>query len=416
MRFCMITTFYPPFNFGGDGVFVEQLSRELARRGHKVEVIHCVDSYEVMAGGMDSMGGVEHSVDHANVTVHRLKSPFGVLSPLATQQTGRPLLKSKRIAEILTSDFDVIHFHNVSLVGGPAILQYGRATKLYTLHEYWLVCPMHVLFKNRTTLCQSQSCFTCSVRHRRPPQLWRYSNLMEQSLAHLDVCIAPSRFSKEKHVEMGLQVPIVELPYFTSRWVAGDAAPAEKAEDRPYFLFVGRLEYIKGVQTLLPVFRTFQKARLLIAGVGTYEHALRRLAKSCPNVEFLGQQSANELRRLYEGAVAVIVPSIWYEVFGQVIIEAFSLRTPAIVRNIGGMPQTIEESGGGFVYTTDEELMRALDALVEDPQLRSRLGARGHAAFREKWTADVHIRQYLDLIERRQAGRSAKSAETRFRG
>ena len=413
MRFCMITTFYPPFNFGGDGVFVEQLSRGLAQRGHTVEVIHCVDSYRVMAGSMDFSAACD---DQSTVTVHRLKSPFGVLSPLGTQQTGRPLLKSKRLAEILSSDFDVIHFHNISLIGGPAILQYGRGTKLYTLHEYWLVCPMHVLFKNKTAPCGSQSCVTCSLRHARPPQLWRYSGLMRESLTHIDAFIAPSRFSKKKHVEMGLEIPIVELPYFTARWSASETVVSSDADESPYFLFVGRLEFIKGVQTLLPLFRKFTKAKLLIAGVGTYERTLRRLAKDCPNIQFLGHQSPSELRRLYERAVGVIVPSIWYEVFGQVIIEAFSLRTPAIVRNIGGMPQIIEESGGGFVYTTDDELMRALDALVEDPQLRSRLGARGHAAFREKWTADVHIRQYLDLIERQQAGRSAKSTETRLRG
>ena len=413
MRFCMITTFYPPFNFGGDGVFVEQLSRELAQRGHSVEVIHCVDSYQVMAGSTDCSAT---GVPHPNVTVHRLKSPFGVLSPLATQQTGRPLLKSKRIAEILASDFDVIHFHNVSLVGGPAILQYGRGTKLYTLHEYWLICPMHVLFKNQTAPCRSQSCLTCSVRHARPPQLWRYSALMDESLAHIDVFIAPSRFSKDKHVEMGLRGSIVELPYFTTRWAAGGAVPEPDTGDTPYFLFVGRLEFIKGVHTLVPIFRKFTKAKLLVAGVGTYERTLRRLARDCPNVQFLGQQSTSELRRLYERAVAVIVPSIWYEVFGQVIIEAFSLRTPAIVRNIGGKPQLIEESGGGVVYTTDEDLLRALDLLVEDPRVRSRLGARGHAAFREKWTAEVHIRRYLELIEMRQAAGSATSTERRFEG
>jgi glycosyltransferase involved in cell wall biosynthesis len=143
---------------------------------------------------------------------------------------------------------------------------------------------------------------------------------------------------------------------------------------------------------------------------------LRRLAGDCPNVQFLGQLSASELRRLYERSVAVIVPSIWYEVFGQVIIEAFSLRTPAIVRNIGGMPQIIEESGGGFVYTTNDDLVRAMTALVEDPRLRSDLGARGHAAFRAKWSADVHIRRYLDLIKERQAARCARTNESRHHG
>ena len=47
LRFCMITTFYPPYNCGGDGIFVHQLSNELARRGHQVDVIHCIDAYRL---------------------------------------------------------------------------------------------------------------------------------------------------------------------------------------------------------------------------------------------------------------------------------------------------------------------------------------------------------------------------------
>ena len=45
----MITTFYPPYSFGGDGNFVQALSRGLAARGHSVDIIHCVDSYQSLA-------------------------------------------------------------------------------------------------------------------------------------------------------------------------------------------------------------------------------------------------------------------------------------------------------------------------------------------------------------------------------
>ena len=85
------------------------------------------------------------SRDHPNVTVHALASPFGFLSPLLTHQTGRPIFKSSRVKKILAKPFDVIHYHNISLVGGPKILQYGKGIKLYTIHEYWLVCPTHML-------------------------------------------------------------------------------------------------------------------------------------------------------------------------------------------------------------------------------------------------------------------------------
>jgi hypothetical protein len=84
LRFCMITTFYPPYNFGGDGIFVKRLANELAQRGHQVEVIHCIDAYHLLSS-QESQGSYP---DHPNVTVHGLKSRFGFLSPLATYLTG----------------------------------------------------------------------------------------------------------------------------------------------------------------------------------------------------------------------------------------------------------------------------------------------------------------------------------------
>ena len=84
---------------------------------------------------------------------HGLKSRWGFLSPLSTLETGIPLFKRSRIREILSAGFDVIHYHNVSLVGGPKILEYGQAIKLYTPHEYWLVCPTHMLFRFNREPC-----------------------------------------------------------------------------------------------------------------------------------------------------------------------------------------------------------------------------------------------------------------------
>src|ERR1044071_8433703 len=82
-------------------------------------------------------------VEHPNVVRHELRSPFRILSPLLTQQTGRPLLKAKSIGEVLRARaYDVIHFHNISLLG-PTILSMlpprGQAVKMYTSHEHWQI-------------------------------------------------------------------------------------------------------------------------------------------------------------------------------------------------------------------------------------------------------------------------------------
>jgi glycosyltransferase involved in cell wall biosynthesis len=396
MRFCMVTTFYPPYHFGGDAIFIQQLSNELAQRGHHVEVVHCQDAYQVLSGARQSAP----YQDHPNVTVHGLKSSAGFLSPLITQQTGSPGLKASRLRSLLEQPFDVIHFHNISLVGGPKVLEYGRAVKLYTLHEYWLVCPTHMLFKFDQEVCTEQSCIACMVAHRRPPQLWRYTRMIEAAAQHVDMFIAPSSFCMQKHREMGLQRPMVELPYFTSRWSHDEQIKTYITREPPYFLFVGRLEKLKGLQTIIPIFRRYEKARLLVAGTGDYEEVLRTMAAGSPNITFLGHQSGEQLRQLYEQAVAIIVPSIWYEVFGIIILESFARATPAIVRNIGAMPKIIEESSGGFVFNTDQELLHAMDQLIEDPSLRDKLGRQGNAALRQKWTAEVHIPCYIGHAER----------------
>jgi glycosyltransferase involved in cell wall biosynthesis len=395
MHFCMVTTFYPPYSFGGDAIFVQQLSNELAKRGHHVDVVHCKDTFDLMT---DRRPAAVRE-DHPNVRVHTLDMSAGMLSPLATHLTGRPIFKSSRLREILEQPFDVIHYHNVSLVGGPDVLRYGRAAKLYTLHEYWLVCPTHMLFKFNREACTARQCLSCSLWHGRPPQVWRYTDLIDQSVKHIDLFLAPSAFTREKHRELGLDVPIVELPYFSSRWESRRAEAAPVPGQPPYFLFVGRLEKIKGVQTLIPLFRRYDNAQLWIVGTGRYERVLQRMAQGSSNIKFLGHQSGDRLRMLYEQAIATVVPSIWYEVFGIIILESFARGTPVIVRNIGGMPDIIEESGGGIVYDTDDELRIAMDRFVDNPGLRNELGRRGHAALHQKWTADAHIPRYIGHIE-----------------
>jgi glycosyltransferase involved in cell wall biosynthesis len=401
----MITTFYPPYNFGGDGIFVHRLSDELARRGHYVEVIHCLDSYRMLAG-QEYAGTYD---DHPHVTVHGLKSRFGFLSPLATQQTGFPVFKSARMRQILERPFDVINYHNISLVGGPKILELGEGVKLYTMHEYWLVCPTHVLFRFNRAPCTQPHCLTCSLFQKRPPQWWRYLGILESSAKHVDAFIALSSFSKRQHRQMGFDFPIVHLPSFVASPEPASLTPEDvvgEAQVEPYFLFVGRLEKLKGVQTIIPVFRDHPQARLLIAGAGSYEPRLRHLAEASANIRFLGQIPERRLQGLYEQAVALIVPSLCFEVFSLVTMEAFRHRTPVIVRNLGALAEIVEESSGGLVYDTEEELRQAIDRLLGDSSYRRELGQRGYEAYQRNWTVEAHLKRYLSLIAELAARRS----------
>jgi len=395
----MITTFYPPYNFGGDGIFVQQLAVELVRRGHGVEVVHCIDSYRLLSG--------DHSEkkydESAGVTVHGLKSKAGFLSPLLTHQTGRPGFKHRQLERILARGFDVIHYHNLSLVGGPKALGLGNGIKLCTLHEYWLLCPTNLLYTYRKSVCSRKSCVVCQLAQKRPPQWWRYTGLLRSQLRHIDTFIAPSRFSKTRHQQEGIVQPIIHLPNFTVKTAQEDSPdpeiyPAKAAS--PYFLFVGRLEWTKGPHTLVAVFARFSAASLLIAGVGAQEADLKAAARGHEHIRFLGSRSLAELQDLYRNAVAVIVPSLWFENHPLVILEAFQCKTPVIARNIGALAEILNESKAGILYDTERELIDAMHLLVADSGYRNHLGRNGYAAYQKEWSVDTYMDRYLALIER----------------
>src|SRR5437773_11411152 len=63
---------------------------------------------------------------------------------------------------------------------GPGALAYGRGLKLQTLHEHWLICPMHVLWKFDRAACVQPHCLSCTLHGRRPPQWWRYTGLRSE--------------------------------------------------------------------------------------------------------------------------------------------------------------------------------------------------------------------------------------------
>ena len=398
LRFCFLSSFYPPYSFGGDAVYLQRLVEALARRGHEIDVIHCVESYRILARGDPD----QKCRNHPNVTIHGLQSRSGFLSPLVAQQTGKTWPKTSAILEVFFSKkFDVIHYHNISMLG-PDVLQmvpdYRDFIKLYTTHEHWLVCPMHVLWRNNDRLCDKTQCLRCTLSFGRPPQWWRYTRLLDKCVAAVDTFVSPSTFTRKMHQERGFKCPMTVVPNFAPEPAA--SSPAEgPAHPRPYFLFVGRLETIKGVETLLPVFRRYSYADLLIAGDGTYGADLRRQAESIKNVHFLGRVSSEYLPALYRDAIALLVPSSGYEVFPLVILEAFQQRTPVIAHSLGGITEVVELSKGGFLYQESDEMCSLMERLWVNPALRQEMGSRGYQAYQERWTEEVHLRNYFQVLE-----------------
>lgn len=454
LRFCIVSTFYPPCNFGGDGIYAYRLANGLARRGHQVTVIHSPSAYEMLAGRKPT---ADYD-DHPNVHVEPLRTPLGKWGLLAVQQTGRPCFQGPALRRMLSDrDYDVIHYNNVSLLGGPHAFRMGQGLKLCSLIEHWLVCPMHVLWRMNREVCTRPTCIRCQLHGRRPPQLWRHTGLMRRATRHIDAFIGPSLFTMNMHRERGLRGAMIQLPLFhpepgeppagasrtgmVSDATRRDFAPADpglgssrgadtpasrtgargsqerrdmagdspSGSTRPYFLFVGRLEEIKGAQTLVPLFRKLAEVDLILVGDGTYAGELKRQAVGADNIRFLGRKGGVDLHRLYGGAIATLVPSLCYETFGIVVAESFCARTPVIVYAQSSLDEIVRTCGGGIAYRTADELERAVRTLRENKALRDRLAAEGRTAYEGEFAEEPFLIHYLavvgDLLERKRTGK-----------
>lgn len=382
MRFCLLNTFFPPMHFGGDAIFMASLANLLVSAGHEVEVVHCADSYRMLRGNVE----LSPFPLHPDVVVHTLESPFKTLAPLTAHCTGRDWFYADALRKIFSRDFDVTHWHNASLLGAPQSFRWSKGLRLMTLHEYWLICPSHVLFRNGEEICTSRTCHTCTLRRGRPPQFWRENGVITSGLDNIDLFLAPSPFVQKTVAEYLPDLPLRVLPHF----LPSRQAPEVARDD--YYLIVARLEKAKGIHTVLPLFRE-NGLPLKIAGAGEAEAELRALAAGAANIEFLGRVPFADLPALYRRARATIVPSVCHETFGLVVLESLQQQTPVYVTPHGALPELVHRTGGGRIYHSIDEL-------------RAMLGSeRPVTANLAPFDPQTHLRDYLGIIEGAKSGR-----------
>lgn len=386
----MVTTFYPPYHFGGDAVFVRSLANSLCRRGHHVEVVHCEDSFRIRGGEPQR----EDDYDHG-IVVHRLRSRLGPLSPLITQQLGVPGPKAPALRRILANDFDVVNFHNLSLVGGLGALALSRApVTFYTVHEHWLLCPTHILWKEEKKACDGPDCLRCSIRSGIPPQLWRYGSMRDSALRHVDMVLSPSEFTAQRHREGGVEIPIRVLPTYAHPVPRRDVPPPL----RPRFVFSGRVTKSKGIEQLVRLFSRLPEFDLEVAGGGDLLERLRTAYAACEWIRFLGPLPHAAAAERFVGATAAVVPSLAPEVFPLSILESFAAGTPVITRAAGGAAEAVEKFEAGIVADTEEAMESAVRRIAMEPELRRSLRENAWRAS-EYYSEARYVGEYLALID-----------------
>lgn len=159
--------------------------------------------------------------------------------------------------------------------------------------------------------------------------------------------ITISDFIKKEHIKYGISGKKMEvLPHFV------DSYAEYYGEKKRYYLYYGRLTKEKGILTLLNAFKKNKNINLYIMGKGELEYYIRNFIdrNKLTNIKLLGYLVGNAKENYIKEAYCTIVPSVWDEPFGRVVIESYSYGTPVIGSDRGGIPELIVSNKTGLVF------------------------------------------------------------------
>ena len=406
LRFVMVSTFYPPHHLGGDAVHVQYLADALVDRGHEVHVEYSPAAYRAKRGSLPNASAPADPRVHLHPIPDRLR----ISGPAAAYMLGESRSAS-RFHERLVREVrpDVVHLHNISLLGLGVQRRLHSGPLLYTAHDYWFRCPRSDLLKYGIAPCEAPSCFGCMVRSRRIPPAWRSSDIGNR-FDQIGAVIAPSRFLMQlAHPSFGC--PVVHIPNF-----APDANPEGRIEPAsPFYLYVGVLEKHKGVDRLAEAaLRASGGRRFVLVGRGSLEPRLRALAHENPSrLEVRSDIDRATLAGLLRRAAAFLMPSIWYENAPLAAIEALSWGSPLLVTARGGAPElTHEDAAGLSLEPTTDGILRILATFeaLEDP---ASIRAAARRAYEVHHRPGPYLNRYLSVIRSLASGESPDAAEDR---
>ncbi len=209
------------------------------------------------------------------------------------------------------------------------------------------------------------------------------SRVIRYILSSFDCILAISEQSKKELMAIGINAGKIQVYKY---WVDQSIfRPLNKKEckqklvwqDKFVVLFVGRLLEIKGLRLL------FQAAGLLkenmaiaIAGDGPLEAEVKQQARVNPRIIYLGRIENKLLNAYYNAADVVIVPSLYEEAFGRIILEALSSGTPVIAAQKGGIVEALTREVSMLIEPTVENIVSSINNFHQDYELQKNLSSR----------------------------------------
>jgi glycosyltransferase involved in cell wall biosynthesis len=403
MKIAIVSKYFPPNILGGGEISAYNLAQALTEIGVDVHVITSTNI---------------HQLEESRFTLHPIikdVSMPGLLNYLSRNEVF--YWKSyKAVSKFLSdnSDIDVVHAMNMTSIPGTvkAAIKHDISSVI-TISSHWLTCPTGMMLKSDDTVCDGKCSFMKTL------QCYSNSSFSEMLLGTMYSPIqmhtrkkyaskADAVVSISKSVEgYAKQVINPKRSYVIPNIINAEEYNVDPEEEyRSNILFLGALIKPKGCEYLIrampKIAKEHPKVVLRILGDGAEYDYLRKLSERSEiekNVVFEGVVPHVKTPLYYASTDVVVFPSIWPEPFGRISVEAMAAGKPVVASNVGGISDTIEHGKTGLLVETrnSKRIAEAVLQLIEDENMQKRMGEEGRKLVKEKYSADVIGRKYLEV-------------------
>jgi len=401
MKITQINSFY--YTRGGDCTHMFATTELLRKNGH--EVHHFAMNHPMNFESPDDKYWPSYIDYREAIKDKSIKNIFRVIFRSIYS------LEAKKCIDRFLDDVkpDLVHIHNILHHITPSIL--GEIKKrgipiVWTLHDYTIICPNTSFLTENGDICEAckkRKFFMASVKRCKKNSLGaslvamleNYVHRLMRVFRHVDFFISPSDFLRKKFVEYGMGQKVVTVNNFMD---IADCVPCY--ENKDYYVYLGRLNHIKGVDTLVEAAKRVPEVVLKVVGVGELKEEFEK--QNISNVEFVGFKSGEELKTLTQNAMFAVVPSQWYENFPYSVLEPMAYGKAVIGSRIGGIPELIKDGETGYLFEPHnvDELVSLIKKLSSNNGDIVRMGKNARARVEKEFNQKVHYDKLMEIYQK----------------
>jgi glycosyltransferase involved in cell wall biosynthesis len=330
MKICLLNNLYKPYNRGGAETVVAAMLKSYQEAGHEVFLI------STRPINLDLGKNEDCQTFYINSDFYNLnKKSLGAHLIWHVKE----IISSKKyhqIKNILTNEKpDLVISHNLMGLDfkSARAIQELKITHHHFLHDIQLLHPSGLILFGKENIVNSLSAKL-------------YQKITRFFIGSPDLIISPSYWLLEEHLKHGFfkkaKTEIQKLENILDISLNNKTA---RAITKPFknLLFAGQIEKHKGILFLLEAFKKLASPEmtLTIAGDGSLLPLIRKQTKKDRRIQILGRLNENMLEKTLQTADVMIMPSLCYENYPTIIIEARQVGLPVIASNLGGIPEAI---------------------------------------------------------------------------